>query len=319
MPPRSSLLIAAALLPLHAWAHAGAASPVLELRQDALVAHQRITLADVAVIHAGRGEGAQLGAVPLGRAPRVGQIERLTRVQIEHAIRRHAGTPAGLSWQGATAVVVRTQAQLVPAQQIKDAAIAAVKSQFASTGATLSVDLPSPLSDVEVPVGVVTATARIAPPLRQGGRIALWVDLFVDDELYRSVVVQLAVSVRRAAYVALQTLAPGAMARAADFTVRETDVGAIEVVNPDRPFEPFRVARPIRAGQPLAVAALAAGSAVLRGDTVRLHIKAGQIGIETAAVALDDALPGQTLRVRPAGGRDPVSARLGAAATVVLE
>ncbi len=319
MSLRPSPFIAAALLPFHAWAHAGAVPPVLELRHEALVVHQRITLADVVVVQAVNGQAEQLGAVPLGRAPRVGQMERLSRVQIEHAIRRHVGMPAGLSWQGAAAVVVRTQVQVVAAQQVKDAALTAVTTQFAGNGAILAVDLATPLSDVEVPPGPVTLAARAVPPLREGGRLALWVDLFVNHELYRSVVVQLAVSVRRRAYVALYPLPPGTMALAQDFTVREIDVGPLEVINPAQPLAPFRVARAIRAGQALAAAARVAGGAVLRGDAVRLQSKTGQIGIETAAVALDDALPGQALRVRPAGGRDTVSARLGAAATVILE
>ena len=56
-----------------------------------------------------------------------------------------------------------------------------------------------------------------------------------------------------------------------------------------------------------------------RGDQVRVLVKAGQIGIETTAIALADAGPGQVLQVRPSGGKDAIAGRLDQTGTVTIE
>ncbi|WP_426104781.1 flagellar basal body P-ring formation chaperone FlgA [Massilia sp. TSP1-1-2] len=322
MPLNTATLLAAfAALPLQASAQPVAdADPVLELRQDALVTHRRITLSDVAQVHAASAQAQALGAIPLGRAPLVGQMERLTRVQIEQAIRRHSTTAASLKWQGAASVAVRTQAQTVAAQDISQAALAAARAQYGTAGATLDVALAAPLTDYEVPVGVVTVKARPVPaPVGDAGSTSVWVDLFVEGELYRTVAVQLVVTLRRQSYVARHAIAPGATASAQDFMLGETDGASGPVVSADQPLLPFRAARGIRAGQPLTPASMLAGGSVLRGDSVKLQMRAGQIGIDMAGVAMNDALPGQMLSVRPVGARDLVTGRVSQSGAVVIE
>jgi flagella basal body P-ring formation protein FlgA len=322
MPLRpSTLLTAVALLPLQAWAQPVAvAGPLLELRRDALIAHQRITLSDVAVVHAGSAQAQAMGAVPLGRAPRVGQMERLNRAQIEQAVRRHNTDAASLRWTGAASVAVRTQVQMVAAQDIRQAALAAARAQYSSPGATLTMGLAAPLADYEVPVGVVTVKTRPIPPAApNGGRVPVWVDLCVEGELYRTVVVQLAMSLRRQAYVALHAIAPGAIASAQDFVLLETEAETGPVIAANQPLQPFRTAHFIRAGQALTPSSMLPGSSVMRGDAVKLQVRTGQIGIDTSGVAMENALPGQILSVRPAGGRDVVIGRVSQSGAVILE
>ncbi len=315
------LLTAVALLPLQVMAQLTADSgAVLELRPEALISQQRITLSDVAVLHTSDLQSQAMGSIPLGRAPRIGQTERLSRAQIEQAIRRHPGVPVTPSWTGAATVALRTQAQTVWAQDIGQAALDAVRARYHATGTTLAVELAIPLSDYEVPVGVVTIKVRpVSASRERGGRVPVWVDLYVQGEMYRSVVVQLVVSLRRQAYVALHSISPGATASAQDFVVREMDVDANPVVAVYEPLLPFRAARVIRGGEPLTVAAMLSGASFMRGDPVRLQLRSGLIGIEMAGVAMDDALPGQLLRVRSTNGRDIVTGRVSRSGAVILD
>ena len=75
----------ALLLLLAVAAGAGAAPLALTLRADALVAHGRITLADVAGVPA---QAAALAELELAAAPRVGYVERLSRAHIEQLLAR---------------------------------------------------------------------------------------------------------------------------------------------------------------------------------------------------------------------------------------
>jgi flagella basal body P-ring formation protein FlgA len=322
MPFRTApVLTAVAMMPLQAMAQLPAeAGATLELRQEALISHQRVTLSDVAVLHTRGAQSQAMGSIPLGRAPRIGQVERLSRAQIEQAIRRHHGVPVTPSWTGAASVALRTQAQMVSGQDIRQTALDAVRAQYRAEGTALAVELALPLSDYEVPIGVITIKVRPLPPAgERGGRMAVWVDLYVQGEMYRSVVVQLAVSLRRQAYVALHSIAPGATATAQDFVLRDADVDTSPGVAVNEPLLPFRAARVIRAGEPLTAAAMLSSGSFMRGDRVKLQVRSGLIGIEMAGVAMDDGQPGQLLRVRPTNGRDIVTGRVSQSGAVILD
>jgi len=315
---RTSLLLgAAALLPIDSYAQPiEGAGVALELRANALVDHAHVVLADVAVV---RGGGVQtaLGNVDLGRAPRIGYVERYSRAQIEQAIRRtvDAGTVA---WSGATAVAVRTQPQTVAGETLAQAAAGALRQQMAGDGQA-SVSVAEVPADVQVPVGLLELRPRALPPKPQNGRAPVWVDLLVNGEAYRSVVVQLAVSVHRQAYLARHAIDAGALVTADDFDVADADVAGTDALPVRQPLAPFRAARALRAGQPLTSAAMLAGGTVLRGDTVRLTIRSGSIGIDTAGVAMDDAGPGHPVRVRPNGSQEIVTGRLGPSGAVIID
>ncbi len=288
----------------------------IELRSSALIDHPRIVLADVAVIHG----HAALQTIALGQAPRVGYVERLTRTQIEQAIRRHAGSEVGaFNWSGASSVAVKIQSQAVTGSDVSAAAMQALRSQFDTSHRAIALSLASPVADVELPAGPVELRARPLQASVLPARVPMWVDLLVNGTVYRSVVVQLSVSSRQPAYRALRDLAQGAWASQEDFAVADADVAGIEAVTVGSQLPAFRLRQNIKAGQLLSTAAQTSSGKVLRGDQVRLFIKSGQIGIETAAVAMAEAMPGQLLAVRPAGGTEIVTGRVSHAGTVTIE
>jgi flagella basal body P-ring formation protein FlgA len=319
MSLRSLLLSACALWPVFAFAQqSGPASVTLELRANALVDHSHIALADVATV---QGPGAEtLAQLELTQAPRVGYVERLTRAQIEQAIRRRAGATQGaFVWSGAQVATVRTQAQTIRADDLAAAAMAAVQREFAAEQREISLTLATPVVDVDVPSGAVTLRARPLQTPALANRVALWVDVLVDGALYRNVVVQLAASVQQPAFVALHPMEQGAWAGPQDFAVRQAAVTGVSAVSATVPLTRFRVVQPLKPGQVLGSAAQAVSGRILRGDQVKLLIKSGQIGIETSAVAMADAGPGQMLAVRPAGGNEVVSGRVTQSGSVTIE
>ncbi len=316
---RSLLLSACALWPVFAFAQQnGPSSVTLELRANALVDHARIALADVATI---QGDAAStLAHIELAQSPRVGYVERLTRAQIEQAIRRHAGgTQAALVWSGATAVAVRTQAQTVKADDLAEAAMAAIRQEFAGARRDLTLKLAGPVSDVEVPGGAVQLRARALRTPALAPHVALWLDVLVDGAVYRSVVVPMSAQVQQPAYVALHAMEQGAWAGPQDFAIKPADVTGTVALSTDAPLARFRVLQALKPGQVLGAAALAGGNMILRGDQVKLLIRSGQIGIETSAIAMADAGPGQTLAVRPSGGNEVVSGRVTQSGSVTIE
>jgi len=297
---------------------ASAAPLAIELRSDALIDHARIALADIAIVQAEQPLAATLVKLELGQAPRIGYVERLTRAQIEQAIRRHVGVAhSAVAWSGADSVVVRAQSQSVKSSELAAAAVDTLRKQFASADMQLDAAPSVAPADIDVPTGKLELRGRPAPAL--GARIPLWIDLVVDGAHYRSVVVPLTVTARRAAYVAARDMERGAWATQDDFTVSEISVAGFDAVKVGGQIAPFRLREPLKAGQPLGLAAINVSGKVLRGDQVRLIVRTGQIGIETAAVAMAEAAPGQLITVRPAGGSDIVTGRVGHSGTVTIE
>lgn len=309
------LLGAWALLPACSQASQPSAPLVIELRASALLDHARIALADVAVIPADQAELAQ---VELGKAPRVGYVERLTRAQIEQMLRRQAGV-SSVGWSGADSVAVRTQSQTVPATALAEAAVSAVRSQFLPAHPRLEVKVAVNPVSLEVPVGKVELRARLLGSAALTARMSQWIDLLVDGVVYRSAVVQLNVSALQKVYVARRALEQGAWVSADDFAVVDVNVAGVTPVAVGAPLQPFRLREKLKDGQLLVATAQLGGGKVLRGDQVKLVINSGQIGIETAAVAMAEAGPGQMLAVRPVGGSDIVTGRVGRSGAVTIE
>jgi flagella basal body P-ring formation protein FlgA len=314
------LLGAAMLLPVHSYAQPPDDSGLaVELRAEVLLDHARIALADVAVIHAAAAQAATLADIELGHAPRVGYVERFSRGQIEQAIRRTTANAGPIRWSGATAVAVRTQVQTVTAQALTETATSALRRHLAGVDGRTTVSFDAPPADVQVPVGQVELRPRALPARPEHGRAPVWIDVLVNGAMYRSVVVPLAVSVRRQAYLARHDIDAGSLVTTDDFEVADADVAGIDALAARQPLVPFRAAHALRAGQPLTDAAMLAGGTVMRGDQVRLTIRTGAIGIDTAGVAMDDARPGQPVRVRPSGSQDVVTGHLGPSGAVIID
>lgn len=288
------------------------AAQSLELLEAALVDHARIVLADVARVP------ARLALVELGRAPRIGYVERIDRLRIEQAIRR-VSNHGTLTWSGATSVAVRTKTQCIAAKALVDVAMAAAAAQFGGAGRDLTISLAAPVADVDVPAGRVTVVPGPVPARMQSGRATVWVGLVVDGEPYRSVPVRFAIAARQQVYVARMPLPVGAFAQARDFDLAEAEVDDANVVPTESLLPTFRIGRAIRAGQPLVRAAMLQSGQIMRGDQVRVRVEAGPIGIETSAVAMTDARPGEALKVRPAGARAVVAGRVSHSGYVVID
>ena len=321
MPFRLLLLAGAcALAPVFAHAFDSARAPLsIELRPSALIGHTRITLADVARVAAVPLAG-DIGVIELGNAPRVGYTERLTREQIEHALRRRLNLgPGALAWSGAASVAVRVQSQTVRSHELAAAATEAVARRHQSASGKLSAAVATAPADIDVPSGVITIRARPLAPGAVAARIPVWLDLAVDGVAYRSVVVPVSVTLREQAYVALRALQPGALASATDFAIAEVDVAGVQALPVGAGGARFRLRAALKAGQVLGSNALVPNGKVLPGDQVRLSVREGQIGIETEAVAVAEAEPGQLLAVRPRGGSDIVTGRLSQAGIVNIE
>jgi flagella basal body P-ring formation protein FlgA len=163
-------------------------------------------------------------------------------------------------------------------------------------------------------------TARPLDAARLPARAAVWLDLLVDGQVQRSIVVPVSLTWQRPAYLARRALAAGSTVQADDFEVREQNVAGLDAQPAGGvPAAGWRLRRAMQAGQVLQRALLPASGTVFPGDTVLVQARNGAIGIDIPAVVQAEAVPGQLVAVRTQHSSETLTGRLTAAGTVLVE
>ncbi len=302
---------------------AAAGEVTVSLHAQALAEHAAVVLADLATVTASSAElQRQFAQLPLGPAPLAGYQARHSREELALQLRGLALSQGHrIAWEGAPAVTVQRASRLLETEKLVAAARQLLLARFGAAYDSVAVQLAAPLPALAVPAGPLQLRARLPDGVPPRGHMAVWVDVLVHDTVYRSVVLPLAVSARRAVYVARRALAAGATAAAADFELRQEDAAALA----DEPLAPgalapgARLRQAVAQGQVLATRQLAAPGMVLRGDRVRLVAQGGAVEVETVACALADGGMGQRVAVRPEGGSAMVEATVVAPDLVRIE
>lgn len=295
----------------------------LALRASVVLDHPQVLLADVAVIKAPTPAlQAALEQVQVGSAPRVANVEQLSREALGRIVaRRFFLEQVDLQWSGAPTVQLRTASQMISVNVLVDNARAAVLAAFGARHPQLAVTALPGMSEVEVPAGALQVSARALAGAPLQARMPVWLDLAVGGVPYRSVLVPLQVSAPQRVYVALRALAQGAEPGAADFDLRTVDVAGVAgepVAEAGLP-RARRLRQAVAAGQVLTQQAWFGHDMVLRGDRVRLAVAAGPVRVETMAQAQGDAAIGEWVKVKPDSGKDWVAARVMAPGLVQVE
>lgn len=301
-----------------------APAPVrMALRDDATVQGPGIVLADLVVVDTEDGALKKtLDAMPLGTAPRVGQVERVTREQLEQAVQRRIFLQGQkITWAGAPSIQVRTAGRLIDVNLVAEAAKSHLQNMAGAQFSSFELTLASPLGAVEVPVGKLELRPRQLERARLHARMPVWVDVLVDGALYRSVVVPLLVKARKEVLVARHDMAAGAVVGAVDFEVRQEDITSInaDTVVPGNVDDGARIRLPLAAGQFLTVKHVPAVKMLMRGDAVRLVAHSGGIAVETVAYAQADAVVGEMVSVKAGKGGELLSARVVSPSVVKIE
>jgi flagella basal body P-ring formation protein FlgA len=290
---------------------------VLSLRDSVTLDHPALLLGDL--VEAAPGTDAGLLALPLGPALRAGQLLRLRPAELETRLRSQRVLPP-IAWQGASAVRVQTRSQHLAPQLLREAAAAQLDQAYPEPADRIELALPE--TAVEIPQRPYRLRVRPVDA-RGGARVLVWLDVLVDDAVYRSVVLPAMVTRMRMAWVARRALAGGGPVDGADFELRQVNAAGLGAL-PEAPVSlaglaGTRLRGALREGQVLTMQALAPAGAVLRGDRVRLTLHAGALELEAPGVAQASAVPGERVAVRAASSGASLAGRVDPAGNVVIE
>ncbi|MEN9866326.1 MAG: hypothetical protein RL748_1916, partial [Pseudomonadota bacterium] len=160
----------------------------LLLQAEATLAGRQWQLGQVAQVQADSAAlQQQLQQLVLGRLPLPGNVAQLHRNQLEHTLRSTLALPGlQLEWQGAATLSLRAAQQTVAGERLREVAQQGLQQLLQQRKIDSQLSLLSLSQDVVLPVGQLEIRLR---PLQQEAlakRMAVWLDLWVDGELYRS-------------------------------------------------------------------------------------------------------------------------------------
>lgn len=280
------------------------ADPVrVSLKSLVLVRERQIALRDVADVTGGNEkEVGRLGSIRLGRAPRLGYTEELSVEEIRRRVRARSGEPSeSIVWEGRT-VKIETAAVGYDGRRIVEFATDHVRHALPS-GRYERVEIqPAEAAPaVYLPAGEVSLKARdIAAARLARSRVAVWVDVLLDGEFYRSVIIPLRLELFGPALVARKSLPRGHLTTPEEFEFRQLDLALLpaEAVASESALR-RRLSRALTAGDVLLETSLEERLAVGAGDAVILQLRNGAVQIESQAQALSAGAVGQIVKVRP--------------------
>lgn len=166
---------------------------MLELRSDAKVGSETVTLGQLARLRSKDLDLLrQLVNLPMGRAPRPGQVAGIRREDVLAWIERHAGVQRErIGWVGAEQGRIQRPVVRVRGEGVATAALVAVRSWLAEAGLPGEVHVAVLPRDIEVPEAAVSFRVRHLPVLQLRRRMLVWVDIWAGEALVRSVPVSL--------------------------------------------------------------------------------------------------------------------------------
>lgn len=295
----------------------------IELKPEAFVKSAFVTVADIGKVNA--ADPALKRAVEemrIAHAPQVGYVEQVSREELNRMIRsRMAPHELNIVWNGAKKAKFGCATQMVAGTALADAAKRYLETELAGRFSELDVDTASKVEDLPVPAGKLEIRPRSADLKRSFAHMPVWVDVYANDELYRSAIVTMAVHASQNVYVAKRDMQEGETVSGADFEVKNEAVSDI-ATDPAGMLEssfPARIRKPISAGQALTKSALADRAEIFRGDVVKLVANEGGFQVETRAIAQNDSKLGQSVAVRPEQGTGTVMGRVVSAGVVRLD
>jgi hypothetical protein len=185
------------LLPAPAPALADAVA--LELRPEVLLTRSAVTLGDLAAVTADDAAVRRLfEQAVVGKAPLAGYVDQRSRADLEMTLRGQAlAVGQTIVWRGAERVRLRIESQRLDEDALLDAARQQVLAAHGAAYERLELTLAAPLPVLLAPTGVLVYRGRAADTPRLRSRTAVWVDVLVQDVVYRSVVVPLTVRAYR--------------------------------------------------------------------------------------------------------------------------
>ncbi len=285
----------------------------IDINKSVIVSNPFVVLKDVADIKTSDlGARLQLENIALVKSPRVGYSKEISRVQIQSRIRESLNIdPKLLVWKGADSVRVDLASQKLAYPRLLEKAKSFIHAQLNSIGREVKAKTVRIKQDISLPFGKITLVPRMNSEFISK-RMCVWVDVFTDNNFYRSVPVWFHMDVLEDVYVAKFRYRERDIIRPENFELVRTDVTKIsgQHVKSESFKKSVLLLKNLSQGDVLLSKNIKNVPAVIEGKILDLEVSEGSVRLKLKAIAEKDAEIGEILKVKVLNGKEFVKARV---------
>jgi len=267
-----------------------AANIVVSIKAETTVDRQLYTLGDIAIISHGKFAN-KLKQLPMGRGSRPGYFVDVPIENIKAKVYKDLPRLfSNIVWRGSEQVRVQSIGEKLNATMIENLAHEKLHQWLVERYVQFDLQLVQGLKDSVVPKGDITFAVKLPKLDKAHKRMSVWVDAYLDGEQYQTYRLWFKVAAQQMAYMAIRDIARNTSASENIVTLEMIDVTSIKGVPVTRAeqFDSARLVKPLKGGEFLTVGLLQDIPFVSKGERVKVYARAGNVGIETIAVALRD-------------------------------
>lgn len=294
---------------------AGVDAPlVVTLHERAQVTDAHIQLRDIAAVRGGDETRRQrMAMLRVGPAPRLGGARVWQQDEIKNSLRRQVSAKAFVI-EGASVKVERSMALYAGAQFVEAARehLRAHLQRVRPDLTKIEIESVSEPDTLRGPAGEARVTPKVIQGDGLGKRVCVWIDLEINGAPYRSVPVWLSVAAYRQVVVARRAFGSREPLSAGDFALEERDVAGVRgaPLGDMNGLMGARARRPLGANDVVLATDVEPKPPVLTEQEVDVRLVAGRVAIDTRAIAEEEGLLGEVIRVRNPASAATYTARV---------
>ena len=301
---------------------AAAENSTIVLKAEAQAQAPEVFLGDVADLRGpDQARLAQLARISLGPAPQAGLIRTFSSDEVRGLIHRAIGSDTDIILTGAPTVQVRLRCRPVTAEEIRPVVKAHVLQATSWLDNEIEIRSIGHLDGLEVPAGDVSFRIPSKVVFSHSHIQLLPLEVFLEGKSIQTAWITAEIGIKARVLQAARKIPFGKTLSSDDVAEVLTDIvdlrGSYVRKYEDVAGQVLR--RTLSPGDPLTREALADPVLVHSGDTVRLHMRRGDINLAILARAEQNGRLGQTIRVRSLEYQHPLKAQVVAAGEVELQ
>ncbi|MEW6302727.1 MAG: flagellar basal body P-ring formation chaperone FlgA [Verrucomicrobiota bacterium] len=243
---------------------------------------------------------AEVPHVRLFDSPPFGKSVVFTRAQIEAAVRAALGESFAVTWRGAEKVTATRRSRQLGGAELCDWLTAVLQKEQARERGELELRLARAWTEIAVPDGPLELRVLDLPSGGLSPHFVARFDLRAGAESIGSWQVAVQAKLWREVLVAHRAASHGLPLREVEFGLERRDVltarDALTAL--PGPVEALEMAAYVQPGAPLTARSIRFRPVITRGKVVDAVVQEGSLEISVKVEALEDGLPGQTVRVR---------------------
>lgn len=268
------------------------------LKTNATVTSSGVFLSDVVVAPS----GVTLPHVRIAEAPRFGFTAKFEPAALNPLITKATQLEPGTNWAGAPQVVVNRRGRPLASGEVEQLLTERLTAEFLPGGGELELRLVRPWAEVSIPDEQFEMKFQQMPQPGLSQNFSLRLEIISGGEKFGSWQLSLRAQVWKDVWVASRPLNRGDALAPADFerarrdmlvTRNNVEADALEI-KPDE----WELKENLMAGAALNRWSIRRKPVVYRGQMADARVQHGSLSITLRVQVLEDAIPGQSVRIR---------------------